>query len=439
MAQTKEQLVSVFNNEVQSINPNIVTGLDGTGEYITANATAQVVTSVSQDSIQLLNNAFAASSAGTFLDKHGAELQLIRQGALPSTGIAALTNIGAATTTITIPAGTLLTSATTGNQYYTLADVTVTTTQVFTTVQLMINSVILGLGTASPNGDVLTFNTPILDGSISLIAAVAGDMALGSPIENDNQLSNRIFHFSQQPRGGGSLGDYELWGFLGDPSITGSYCVPAGGVANSNLIYIIILIGASDPNYYIDPPIAVNRAASTLNINNVQAYIETYRPVNDDPNVITTTTFMVNSAVGVITLYVALSSGLTIATFITDVNGTSITVGDIIFRELRRALISTPPGGKSVIIGGTVNQYIIVSDLELGVLTSLGNSGTFQGTYASILTSVRVNFIPTGQTSPISYISVPSLATGNLITEGPPSTAAFIYDLDSTAVNVVVE
>lgn len=456
--QSQQQLAQVYYNTYLTLNPNIVANIAGTDSYFKANAVSQIGANIIQDIQLLQNNIFPPSSSGVFLDKHAGNLGMTpRMGALPSQGIITLqTGTGGNTAlgTVVISAGTLLTSNTTNNQYQTLVDVTITTGNLINTITLQVASVNLGTGTESPVADIWSFNTPITVAVGQVVStAIVTNITEGSDIESDNLLAARIFNFSQNPRGGGSIGDYVSWCFLGDPSVTQATVIttPFG---NFGILFPVILVGNPDPNYYIDgsvnndfmpTPYPISRTALPITISNVQTYINGVRPINDNPNVLTVATYLVNGAnLNMFIVTVALSPGLTLTTQIEVANGSFLTVTQLIQREFRRAIISAPLGGTEINTGTddspVYNQYILVSDIERIISQGLANSGTYQGNYASILVSIQIDYFYNSSPTPTYIVPVPSLNSNNLFYQ-PPTFGAlpqvqYVYDIDVSIITV---
>lgn len=452
--QSQQQLAQVYYDAITTLDPNQVPNIAGTDPYFKANATSQVIANAIQDTQLAQNNIFPASSSGTYQDRHAGNLNMTpRQGAMPSQSIAKLiegTGGNTALANYVIPAGTLLMSGITNNQYQVLVTVSITLGDTITDVELQLISTNLGTGTESPANDQLTFNTPleIAPTQIITIAQVsANGMNAGSNIESNTQFATRIFNFSQNPRGGGSKGDYIKWCFLGSSVVTEADVITT--LENFGLLFPIILTGNTDPNYYIDgdinnnfqpTPYPINRTALPQYITDVQIYIDGVRPVNDNPNVITVTTFTLDGLDdSYFEVTVALSAGLTLASNIDIGNGQFLTVTQLIQREFRRAIISAPLGGTEIGVGLDFNQYILVSDIERIIMQGLANSNTYQGNYAAILLSLQIKFFLEGALDPTYLVPVPSLQSNNLFETGDAlPKARLVYDIDVNIIDILL-
>jgi len=465
--QSQTQLASLFYNSITSLNPNLVPSIPGGDFYFTANATTQVNAAVIQDIQLVYNDIFPASSSGVSLDKHAAALGMTpRMGALPSLGTVTLVSSGSSSASYTITAGTLLQSNVTNNQYQTTEDVIIPISTVLNTVTLPIASILLGTGTESPGGDVLTFATPFTIPTAHLIseATVTGNMLAGSNIEDDQQFALRIFNFAQNPRGGGSPGDYIAWCFLGSPNVTQATIIQTNSIGNNNILFPIVLSGNSNNNYYVDgnisngfaqTPAPINRTTTSQDIASVQAYIDGVKPENDNPFVLTVATYefsnsmpsarVVNTTVTgtYFHINVSLSPGLTLSTQLTLPDLPSpgyITVENLIKREFRRGILTSPLGGTSIILNpDPANQFLVISDIEDVMLQGLANTPNLQGNFASVLIALQITYFPGGLTNPTpGYIAVPSLQSSTIFKIVSSTWEAYlVYDVDYTILTVI--
>lgn len=462
--QAQQQLEQVYYSTVISINPNLVPNIPGTDSYFKAKGVSQVAANVVQDVQQFANNIFPPSASGAFLDKHASNLGIQpRFGAKPSVGtvrLAAATGGNTALANYTIPAGTVLSSSLTGQQYQTSSDTAIIINTAINAITVDIQSVIIAAGTGSPADDVLTFAEPITVATgqtITQATVTAVGMTSGSDIETDNQLAFRIFSFSQFPRGGGSIGDYLRWCELGSVNVTQATLIKSP-FGNANILYPVVVGGSPNPNVYVDgtaangfipAPYPINRSLTNGDVASVQAYINGVRPVNNNPVVLTVATYGLQDIDPIygngsyFDVNVSLSPGLALTTVIVDSNNVSLTVSELIKREFRRAVIATPLGGSPVNDGTAlvpnINQYIVVSNIERLMMINLGNADNFQGALASVLVSVQIEYHAEGAVEATYFVPVPSLKEGNLFTEIDDTLyALMIYDIDTSIINITV-
>lgn len=463
-SQSQQQIYKVFKDGVLFINPNLSPSFtQGQDLYFQGNALSQVGANVVQEITGMANNIFPTSSGGLFLDKHASNLGMTpRMGALPALGEAKLVEgTGAKSGGNTIPANTQLTDAN-GNIYFTLSDITIASGETINGTAFSFQSLKAGSGT-EPSELTLTFSPALtlstngMPSTVPVSTASISYATAGSDVESDQSLAIRITFFGQNPRGGGSNGDYRRWCFLGSPEVTQADVITTPQ-SNEDILFPIILSGNPNPNYYIDgstnngyteTAYPISRSAVPETLAAVQNYTDSVCPLNANPNTVTVSTYLFSSAVsstqgdpGTFALNVVLSDGLTLNTLLSVPPNASninpgISVQNLIARELRRAIISTPLGGVRPFIGGS--NYILVSTLEDVIMQGLANTSSQQGNYASVIVSLEILYYP-GNTPTVTspYVPVPSLITDgtngvpNLFINGAAKSVYMVYDIDVT-------
>lgn len=454
LPQSQTQLLQLYNNKITSLNPNLSPSIAGSDLYFKGNATTQVAANVIQDTQLALNNVFAASSSGTYQDKHAGNVGMTpRMGATPSIGTCTLNGSGTSSVVYVIYSGTLLQDTITNVQYQTLQDVSIAIGDTINAIILPISSVLLGTSTVSPIGDDLNFLTPFNIGVVNIVTATLVSLTSGMDFESDNQFALRIFNFSQNPRGGGSVGDYYSWCFLGDPvNVTGATIISTNLLNNQNILFPVILIGNPNPNFYVDgtseqtptPYIQTypqNRTAISTIISSVQSYIDGVKAVNTNPQTLTVATYILQATdpvfIGVTNAFVvnvSLTPGITLSSLFTLPNNNTITVSQLIQREFRRAILSTPLGGLTInqlnnevppVI--VTNQAIPLGDISDIIMQGLGNSGIIQGNFISAIIGIEIIYLKNNVDAG-SYIILPSLNSSNLFNVNLQ--AYLIYDID---------
>jgi Baseplate J-like protein len=452
----QSDLIQVFNDTIVAINPNIDPTIEGSDLYFTSNGLSAVGALIIQDNQKVAKNIFSTSSTGTYLDKHGAADGLLRLGALSAEGYATLqdgTGGDTALANYTILSGVQLNNSINNNIYVVTENVTITMGDSLITIVLPLICTTTGTGTESPSDTILTFATPLTITSEQVITtAIITTMATGSDVESDAQFSLRLYDFEQNPQGGGNAKDYIRWCYLGSSNVTRAEILNTGNVSQGILLPYI-LVGSNDPNYYVDgsfnngytpTPAPINRTASALDILNVSNYIEGVRPITDSPNVVTVGTYELSNIDPIFgngsyfQLTISLSAGLILTTIITLANNVSLTVNDLILREFRRAILSTPLYGTTI----SGNQYILVSDIERVIQNGLANTANYQGVYASILVDFQLVYFPQDSDIANPHILVPNLNDGSIFQYNATIDAnvlLVVYDIDVTMINIIVE
>lgn len=481
--QTQTQLTQLGYNEWKSIDTNAQPDIEGTDSYFKLNSNAAMITQSAQDAQLVENNIFPVSSTVPYIDKHAAELGMTpRMGALPTTGTVYLFGTPDATFmpvgNYVIPAETAMASSISGVSYYTLSDVILTNGVVYTfnsngyltydidddtfLIEIDIQSVNTGTSTVTAPSTELTFGVALsipTSGdpySITDCAIPSTGLTPGSPIETTQLLAIRIYTWIQYPHGGGSDGDYYKWSFLGSSNVTGANIINTSNTASS-ILYPVILEGNADKNYYIDGDVyngfiqsPNNRTTNTTDLAIIQTYINSQVPVNSSPLVISAATYyLINDNDGndnldmnlnqQIVIIAALVPGIELSTNITITNsdGTTqqITARNLIFRELRRGIVTTPFLGNKVYDNNTLlGYYILVSDLQRIILEGLESSTNFNGNYASILNGLTISYTKDGDES--NYIELPDLLNNNKLVTDDLGYLVYDIDLNSTAIVV---
>lgn len=446
MAITQQQLQQVYASAILAEDTNLQPSLNqGQDLYFKSKGTSLVVATAIQEVQNLQSNIIPSSSASTFLYKHAASLGIPPiVGALPTFGNMSLVSSGSSPVAFTIPAGTLLTNTSSAVQYFVLSDVNVGNTQLFNTVVIPFQSVLSGTVTYIPPGTVVQFADPlVLTSMVTISQATVTSAVSGSDTPTDLNVSNVVSSYMQNPRGGGSTGDYFKWALASNPTIvTNAKIVPAGVVLNNNIIYVAIMGGTSDPSVNATKVYPINRSidqASYISI--TQNYIEGLRPVNDNPVTSSVSTYKITNIAGgnpldcAISLSVVLSPGLTLSTMVVGTNGQTKSVSDWIKYQTRYAILAAPYGG-TVVGGSTVITGVSITTL---LLNGLADTNNLKGSLCSILVDVEFSY---SDNTPIvngPNIPVPG-TTASFIppSGGNPPFLNIIYDLDVSIITITV-
>lgn len=449
MPTTQAQLEQVYNNSVLAENPNLAPSLQaGQDLYFKRKGATQIVATATQELAGLENNIFPVSSISVLLYKHASNLGIPPiSGALPSYGnISLVVPVGTLVSpvTFTILSGTLLTNAITSVQYTVTTTTVITIGTAFSTLVIPVQSVLSGASTYSPPNTNLDFATPyVLSPTVTISSAlVTNNFVSGQNLPTDSQVSNVVYNFMQSPRGGGSDGDYQKWSYESSPLITNSSIIPAGGIdASQNFLLVAIMGGSSDPNVNIKLTYPISRQSSNETISICSSYIEGVRPVNDNPNVVTVSTFALSPTTPnyvttgllnpVINLRVSLADGLTLTTNITGSDGSVKTVREWILYQFRFAILSAPYKGV-LYNGGT---FILGENITTILSNGLANSQYLTGYLCSILVNATFTYTDANVTN-ILDIPVPNSNQFYLV--GSPTTLNIIYDIDTTIINITV-
>ncbi len=409
---TQSEIYTYYANSLLALNNTLNVATPGDW-YFKANAIGSVGSGLSQDLYILQKQIFPQTASGNSLDSMLSNLNLTpRQGNLPATGQIVVT--ASIPSDVTINQGQVFINLLTNVQYI-CTQTTLVTVDNYATTQIPISCTQVGSGFNMGVGTVLTPTTPI-SGVTSLTVTSMSD---GVTTESDGLVAQRIIFAFQNPPGGGSLSDFIAWGMV-TPGVTFVY----GFITTTgqlNVINIVVFAGGFDPSAILNmPSVPYSRTANDSIVRQANNYIQSVRPINNTVNTITTITYMIPL---IISIEVTLISGLTLTTVLPSVN---LTVIQIIQREIRRSIISIPPGGVNV---NGVYQ-IPISVIEQTIDEGLSSSPYETGIYASILVDRKIDY--DGTYTPII------LPSGADLIDPTSGNAFIVYDIDYSNINVTL-
>lgn len=409
---TQSDVYTYYANSLLALNNSLNVATPGDWNF-KANAIGSVGSGLSQDLYILQQQIFPQTASGSSLDSMLSNLNLTpRQGNLPASGQVVLS--ASISSNVTIAQGQVFVNPLTNIQYI-CTQTTLVTVAAYTTTQIPIACIQVGSGFNMAVNTTLT-PSPAIAGVTTVTVTAMSD---GVDTESDGLVAQRIIFAFQNPPGGGSLSDFIAWGMV-TPGVTYVY----GFITTSgqlNIINIVIFAGGFNPNTILDTPsIPYSRTASTSLVAQANNYIQSVRPINNTVNTITTITYMVPLVVSIV---VTLVTGLTLSTVLPSVN---LTVTQIIQREIRRSIISIPPGGINV---GGVPQ-IPISVIEQTVDEGLSSSPYETGIYASILVDRQITY--NGSYTPIV------LPAGTNVIDVTSGNAFIVYDISYSNISVTL-
>ncbi len=375
---TATQAIKKYFDNVSSLNPNIDPSQPGSDFWAKGNALGNLISGISQDVYLAQQNTFVQSASGEGVDQQLSERgQIPRMGAQAAMGTMTVNNT--TDNAITLNKGTLLTYDVTNLIYEVISSVVIAAN----TIQAVaIKSQKIGSNTKALDGSTLKFNTPIT----GLESPTVVNMTDGADVETDLQCIARLLESIQNPRLGGTVGDYETWA-LTINNVNGAKAISNLDILGS--VSVIILTG----NYNYDtilktPPTTSSYYSRLANASlkvQVEDYIETTRPAGANFFVNGATTQFVLSPMNKLTVSVSLVQGISLSTVLPE---QGLTVENLIKREVRRGIISSPTGGTKLGNG----YYVLLSDIEQALDFGLSASPTYQGLYASILLDRKVTY-----------------------------------------------
>lgn len=207
-------------------------------------------------------------ATGSNLDLFGQIWSISRNAATTSSGTATFSGVAG----YTLPIGTLVQTAL-GVQYQTTSDVLLTTTTGTAPLE--------ALSTGNKNlitGTVLSLGNPIagINQNFTVVSMVGG-----AEVETDESYRKRLLNRIANPPFGGSSADYISWA-LSQPNVTRAWVYPLE--AGPGSVVVRFVMDASN----------VNGIPSVGDIANMQAYLNSVRPVTANVVVVAPVTQAIN-------------------------------------------------------------------------------------------------------------------------------------------------
>lgn len=370
---TQQEITAEYINNIKALNPEANPEAIGTDWWVKANIQGGVLSGVYQDNYNLRQATFIQNASGSLLDYYLASYNLTpRLAATPATGYATIPI--APSSTITIPAGTQLTL---GNSVY-LTTETITATSLSYNMLIPIQSQATGTGTGLYNGTEINFSTAFAN----INYLVINSMNDGAAMENDSNVRFRILAALQKPKTGGSETDYFNWA-ISQPNITYAFFQTANVVSLQQLnTYFMSGTGDIDVILETVPPGSYSRSSTSTDITNAGNYINSVKPLFDTVVYNTVYTYIVNDTFDFNITNLTLIPGVSLATILP---GFTITVEELIKRELRRGVLSTPLAG----VQKNSSYYMILGNIQKTINQSLNS---IDGIYAKVVISFNLDF-----------------------------------------------
>lgn len=197
------------------------------------------------------------------------------------------------------------------------------------------------------SGAILFISSP--PAGVNSNASASGDIASGRDSESDPEAAARILDRIRFPPAGGTANDYRGWAINSDDAVVDASVIRF--YRGLGTVGVVITAGTTDIDKAINEGSPVILIPSQALVNIVQDYIDERKPLTDCATVVTP------ASVGVdVNVKVRFASG--------DINtilaGQTLTQGQLVVREVKRAIYKTPPGGRRFGTSG----YVVCSEIE---------------------------------------------------------------------------
>jgi uncharacterized phage protein gp47/JayE len=211
---------------------------------------------------------------------------------------------------------------------------------------------------------------------IDAVATVYEDMQDGKNEETPQEAAARILAREQSSARGGNDTDHILWAFAAHPSVSSARVLRfAAGYATVGLV---IAAGTTDIDAALDNGDAVSLIPSEEVVEAVQDYIDDgLRPTTEMMLAVAVTTTPVD-----VTVKVKFKTG----TKDTVLAGQTLTQGEIVEREINRAIYKSGAGGRVVDTDST-QGYVLNEDIEQMIDSRLSAGPEVLGSTLQIVTN----------------------------------------------------
>ncbi len=339
--------------------------------------------------LQLIQNSiYTQNSVGDQIDQKLYELGLPQRGALTyGTVEVQLTS----TSPQSIYYQQQFTDSVTGNIYQSLQNITIPDN----TSQYTLYALNAGSNYIEPIGATLT------NGAITFGVHSSTN---GQIEESDQSCIDRILQANRSPLSGARSTDYAVYALQSNilfpaPEITDSIIIPSFTMSGAvGLLGVFVLVGTSITEYQLNLGLVgttvfnqYSRQAGLSTINTTTNYIKSLRLVGLTVTVGTSITQLVTSGISTLPISVSLADGYNALTLISLISQNSnnqpvtiqLTVGQLIQREVRRAICNQPYGATP--IGTISNNYITIDSIIYALNLQLSATN---GQLAQILTNI---------------------------------------------------
>lgn len=371
---TASQVAQQYLDYLKGEKPEVNTSQQDSDWWVRAQVVGGVVAGLYSDQRLIADDAFPQNARREAIQKHLFTYfsdSNFRPATASDGNFGASGNIGSV-----IPAGMQAIYPPNGNIYQANATVTLTTSIGGGQASGLVAATSVGVG-QSQNllaGTVLTLPSPPA-GVSSTVVVGANGFADGKNEETEDEAAARILARIRQRIRGGTQSDYQQWAFEADPSVTSAnvlrYPFGFGTVA------LIITAGTTDIDTALNEGLPIIVTPSDALVAIVQSYVDSVRPVTDCATVLGAVPLPVNA-----TVQVRFTSG----TSATILAGQTLTQGQLVAREVQRAIYKTPAGGRAFGASG----FVVCSELEDTIDTNLSAGAVFPGALLQIVSDRQV-------------------------------------------------
>lgn len=339
---TPEEIANQYLTYLKGLKPEVNIKQKDSDWWVRGQVIGGVLAGIYADQQKIADDIFPQSARREAIEKH---LNLyFNEGFKAATQSEGYLLVTGATGSI-VPAGTQFEYTENGNLYTADDEVELGAA---TTGLVAVTSVISGQDQNLLEGAELTVQSPPA-GIDSTATVYDGDLSGGRNEESNTEAVARILTQIRTPLAGGKTADYQQFALDADSSVVSASIIryPFG----FGTVGIVITAGTNDIDAALDAGDPIVLIPSDELIATVQNYIETQCPVTDCPTV------MAPASAGIdVTVKVRFSSG----DKDTILSGQTLTQGELVEREVKRAIYKLPAGGRVFGASG----YVVASEIE---------------------------------------------------------------------------
>lgn len=366
---TPAELADEYLANLKALRPEVNIDQEDSDWWIRSRVVGGVSSGVSSDISRVSNDCFPQSARREALEQH--LITYFGSGFLPATNSVGTVEVAGASGTA-VPAGTRFKHSSTSNEYVSTDDFVVESGG---TVSISVESTVTGQDQNLLTGTELEVQSP--PAGITATATVESPgLSDGRDEESDTQAAQRILQRIRNPVRGGTEADYITWARNADASVVQAKVLRhAYGLGS---VLVLVSAGTSDIDAAIDGDDAIVITPTAELLETVRTYIDGYNPITDA---------VYTAAPNEIPIDVDVTVTFESGDETTIVASAGATQGELVEREVRRAIYKTPVGGRTI----GANGYVLASDIEAYIDLNLAYGNVGVGLKYQIVTDRQVD------------------------------------------------
>jgi uncharacterized phage protein gp47/JayE len=360
---TPDEVADEYLITLKSLKPTVNIDQTDSDWWIRSQVLGGVISGIYADQRKIADDAFPQSARTEALERHlNTYFGSGFRSATSSAGTIKVTGTPAST----VPLGTELVYTPNGNTYLTQAALTL----VGASGTVAVASVGTGQNQNLIEGASLSFSsTPA--GIDSTAEVFGGDVSDGRDAETNEEAAARILARIRAPVAGGTESDYIAYALEASVSVTSASVIRY--IYGLGTVGLVITSGTTDIDAAVDAGDPIVRVPSESLKTVVKDYVDARNPINDCLYV-----FGPDEASVDVTMNVRWADGYEGSQVLA---GQTLTLTQLVEREIKRAIYKVPVGGRKIGASG----YVIASEIEEALDQALSALPYAQGTIAEAI------------------------------------------------------